>query len=72
MGNLFCCGSSRLTPKPASENPLKVTVVGAGETEANGVYVEASVSYSGKPQFVKRIEGTDNGQSAGMALIWYN
>jgi hypothetical protein len=64
------CGS-KPTAKPASENPLQVTIVGAGETEANGVYVEAKELYSGKPQFMKRIEADGQLQSPGLALLWY-
>jgi hypothetical protein len=64
------CGSTP-TAKPAIERPLQVTIVGAGEGEANGVYVETKKPHSGKPQFMKRIEA-DGQQSPGLALLWYS
>lgn len=61
------------SPPQAKSTTVKltlVTVVGAGEDEANGVYVECTSRYSDKPQFVKNIEGTAT-QSPGRAVLWY-
>jgi hypothetical protein len=58
---------------PKAKSPTEarsLVVVGAGEDEANGVYLEAVETYYKTPQFVKRIEATDV-VSAGWAVMWY-
>ena len=58
--------SSKCIPKPAKD-ARRIIVKGAGEGEANGMYVECTAAYDGRPQFLYAGKTRDDAQ----IIMWY-